>query len=87
PMSMSFSRLFSPKCLAAVVFMLLLAVQGWSQTISTAQLSGTVHDPSGAVVPGASVTIADASKGFSRSATSDGEGNYQFLLLPPGTYV
>ncbi|WP_260702905.1 TonB-dependent receptor [Edaphobacter flagellatus] len=86
-MSMSFSRLFSPKCLAAVVFMLLLAVQGWSQTISTAQLSGTVHDPSGAVVPGASVTIADASKGFSRSATSDGEGNYQFLLLPPGTYV
>lgn len=86
-MSMSFSRLFSPKCLAAVVFVLLLAVQGWSQTISTAQLSGTVHDPSGAVVPGASVTIADASKGFSRSATSDGEGNYLFLLLPPGTYV
>lgn len=82
-----FSRLFSPRCLAAVVLVLLLTLQGWSQTVSTAQLSGTVHDPSGAVVPSASVTITDASKGFSRSTMSDGQGNYQFLLLPPGTYI
>jgi outer membrane receptor protein involved in Fe transport len=80
-------RLFSPRFLAAAFIVFLLGPQGWSQTVSTAQLSGTVHDPSSAVVPGANVTIADASKGFSRSAVSDGTGNYQFLLLPPGTYV
>jgi outer membrane receptor protein involved in Fe transport len=58
-----------------------------AQSVTTAQLNGTVHDPSGAVVPGSTVTAADASKGFSRSTTSDASGNYQFLLLPPGTYV
>ena len=57
--------------IAAVVLVLLPALQGWSgwsQTVSTAQLSGTVHDPSSALIPGASVTVADASKGFSSSA-------------------
>ncbi len=58
-----------------------------AQNISSAELHGTVHDPSGAVVPNAAITIANAARGFSRSTTSDGEGNYQLLLLPPGTYV
>ena len=58
-----------------------------AQNISTAELSGTVHDPSGAVVPNAIVTIEDASKGFTRSTTSDAQGNYQLHLLPPGTYT
>ncbi|MGD0443141.1 MAG: TonB-dependent receptor [Edaphobacter sp.] len=58
-----------------------------AQNISTAELHGTVNDPSGAVIPNATITIADASKGFSRSTVSDGQGNYQLLLLPPGTYV
>src|SRR5258708_7549807 len=57
-----------------------------AQNISTAQLNGTVRDPSGAVVPDAAITVADASKGLSRSTASDGQGNYQVLLLPPGTY-
>jgi hypothetical protein len=57
-----------------------------AQNISTAQLNGTVRDPSGAVVPDAAITVADASKGFSRSTASDGQGNYQVLLLSPGTY-
>ncbi|MEO6807097.1 MAG: TonB-dependent receptor [Edaphobacter sp.] len=60
---------------------------GWAQNISTAQLNGTVRDPSAAVIVGAAITIADASKGFSRSTTSDGQGNYQMVLLPPGTYT
>jgi hypothetical protein len=58
-----------------------------AQNISTAELHGTVHDSSGAVIPNAAITISDASKGFSRSTTSDGQGEYQLLLLPPGTYV
>jgi outer membrane receptor protein involved in Fe transport len=58
-----------------------------AQSIATAQLSGTVRDQQGALVPGATVTISDDTKGFSRSTTSDGEGNYHLLLLPPGTYT
>ena len=33
------------------------------------------------------MTISDESKGFSRTTTSDGQGNYRLLLLPPGTYT
>ena len=58
-----------------------------AQNISTAQLSGTVKDPSGALIPGASVKAADASKGFLRETTTDSVGSYRLLLLPPGTYT
>ncbi len=71
----------------AVLATCLLACPLVAQNIATAQLSGTVHDPTGAVIPGATITISDTSKGFSRTTTSDGQGNYQLLLLPPGTYT
>ena len=72
---------------AVLILAYLLPACVWAQNIATAELHGTVHDPSGAVIPNAFITIADLSKGFSRSTASDGEGNYQLLLLPPGTYV
>jgi outer membrane receptor protein involved in Fe transport len=73
----------------AAIFLLafLFSASLRAQNISTAELHGTVHDASGAVIPNASITIANASRGFSRSTTSNGEGSYQLLLLPPGTYV
>ncbi len=49
--------------------------------------AGTVTDPSGAVVPGALVTITENDKGFSRSATTSNDGNYEIPLLPPGRYI
>src|ERR1700748_345735 len=58
-----------------------------AQNISTAELHCTVHDSSGAVIPNAEITITDASKGFTRTTASDGQGEYRLLLLPPGTYV
>ncbi len=57
------------------------------QNISTAQLNGTVRDSTGAVVPGAAVVIADPSKGFNRAVTTDAQGEYRALLLPPGVYT
>lgn len=44
-------------------------------------------DPSGAVIPGALVTIAEEDKGFSRSVTTSNDGSYEIPLLPPGRYV
>src|ERR1700722_14475613 len=75
---------------AAFVVGCVLLCGAWSlgaQNISTAQLTGTVRDPQGAVIPGATVTITDPSKGFSRSVVSDGQGIYLVLELPPGGYT
>jgi hypothetical protein len=58
-----------------------------AQSVSTAQLNGVVKDPTGAIIPGAKVTATDTSKGFSRTDTTDSQGVYQLLQLPPGTYT
>jgi outer membrane receptor protein involved in Fe transport len=88
-MSISRSRLLSTVFVAALLILACLfsSLGLQAQDISTAQLNGTVHDQTGAVVPNATITISDPSRGFSRSTNSDGQGNYQLLLLPPGTYT
>ncbi|MGA8216031.1 MAG: TonB-dependent receptor, partial [Candidatus Sulfotelmatobacter sp.] len=49
-------------------------------------LRGTVTDPSGSTVAGAKVVLANESKS-ERTATTGALGEYQFLLIPPGTYT
>ncbi len=81
-------RLFSLIALAAFLLLGCLFPAGLrAQNISTAQLNGTVRDQTGAVIPNATVTISDETKGFTRSTTSNGQGNFQLLLLPPGNYT
>ena len=53
----------------------------------TASLTGTVTDDQGAVLPGVTVTISNASNGFIRTTATAGDGTYQLLALPPGTYA
>lgn len=53
---------------------------------SSSEIKGRIVDPNGAVVNGATVTVTDTSKGLSRTATTDAQGEYRFLSLPPGTY-
>ena len=57
-----------------------------SQTTSSGALTGVALDPSGAVVPGVVVHLANQGTGTTVSATSDEEGRFSFLLLPPGRY-
>ena len=54
---------------------------------ATTSLRGTVYDSKGAVVSGATVTITDNQTGFSRTAKTDSQGEYQFVQIPPATYV
>jgi len=49
-------------------------------------LSGTVSDPQGAVVPGGSVTVRNKATNITRTTTTDGSGFYRILALPPGLY-
>jgi hypothetical protein len=63
----------------------LFSVGAWSQT-QLATVSGTVTDPSGAVVPGVSVMIVSQGTGLKRSALTDTAGEYRFAGLPTGNY-
>ena len=54
--------------------------------VTTGRISGTVIDPNGAVVQGASVTAKSLDTNLSREATTDSDGNFAFQLLPPGRY-
>jgi len=58
----------------------------FGQTITTGDVAGTVKDTTGAVVPGATVTIK-SSTGDNRTQTTDNAGNYRFTFLKPGDYV
>lgn len=75
--------------LTIIVFLTLLAIFG---SIAIAQtgfsgLRGTVTDISGAVVPGATVTVSEPATGTQlRTTTSDSQGNFEFPNLKPGTY-
>jgi len=50
----------------------------------TGTIRGTVSDPSGAVIPGATVRLHNPLTGFKRLASSDSAGYYQFLAVPVG---
>jgi hypothetical protein len=65
---------------------LFCAVPAWPQ-ISTTSVRGAVTDPSGAVVPGAVVTLAAPSNGLHFEHTADAKGEYLFSQIPPGTYT
>src|SRR5206468_10030752 len=57
-----------------------------AQTVDTAIL-GTVLDPSGAPVSGATVTIVQPTTGFSHGSVTSQEGTYEARYLVPGEYV
>jgi hypothetical protein len=52
----------------------------------TGSVTGTVTDPAGAAVSGAPVKLTNTGTGAAQNATTDSEGNFRFLLLPPGDY-
>jgi hypothetical protein len=54
---------------------------------ATTSLHGTISDPKGAVVTGATMTLTNQATGFSRTVQTDSQGAYQFLEVPPATYV
>jgi hypothetical protein len=59
---------------------------GKGQATYTSGLTGTVVDPSGAVIPGATVTITDPATNYTQTVTANGSGVYTFSDLQPATY-
>ena len=68
------------------LFVLLLAALSASAQGNAGAVRGTVTDPSGAVIPGATVHISNTMSGLDRSATTDATGQFAFTtyFIPPG---
>lgn len=71
---------------AAIAAALSLGVLLHGQGETTSAIVGTVVDPTGAAVPGASLTITSRDTGAVRKAQSDDAGRFSFPQLKPGPY-
>src|SRR5580692_10024742 len=70
----------------AFVFSVLLVANSRAQ-ITTSAVNGTVTDGTGAVVPGASISVVNTATGVEYRATTDGQGSFHVTQLPPGSYT
>jgi hypothetical protein len=69
-----------------LVFCLMASLTGWAQSTATGTVVGTITDQSGAVVPGAQVTLTDKGTGTTRATTTNSSGSYVFVDVNPSTY-
>jgi len=75
----------SVMAIVAVCFTLIV-VGANAQSTGNSMVTGTVVDPSGAVVAGATVDMHNPVSGFSRSATTDAQGRFSFPNVPFNPY-
>ena len=71
--------------LLALIAICLLPPQAMAQF--RASIQGTVTDPTGAIIPGATVTLTDNSTNHTSTTTSSGSGVYTFNALPPDQFT
>src|SRR5256885_6268322 len=88
-MSWSLDRWYrtSMRVLLASVTVLMVVSAATAQAQSNAaDLQGTVRDPNGAAVPNASIAARNTGTNIAREATSNDDGYYKIVNLPPGNY-
>ena len=73
--------------LCGAVLALCLSPISYGQVVNSQQISGTVTDATGAVVPNATITITNVGTGLTREVTSNSNGNYVVLDIPVGVYT
>lgn len=78
----AYFRMFLQSALLALIFIATAA----AQSIISGDITGTVKDPSGDVLPGATVTLKNENTGRVQSSATNGSGQYRFSLLQPGSY-
>ena len=75
------------RLVAAVVLLLLLVTTPvFAQNAGSGDIRGTVTDPSGAVIPGVSVTLVETSTGVTKQLTTNDAGIYDAVSVLAGTY-
>jgi hypothetical protein len=84
-MYLSYTR-WRTAAIVAVAFVLSVGAAKAQSGGSSGSISGTVLDPSGAVVPNASVEIHNAVSGYDRTVTTDSKGSFTFPNVPFNPY-
>jgi hypothetical protein len=79
-------RRFGKGLLAVAIFLSWTTLNAAAQTSSQGALGGTVTDSSGAVIPGAQVTVTDENTKVQTTHTSNDVGAYNFPVLPVDSY-
>lgn len=70
-----------------LAFILIAVMTAAAQSQSTTgNIEGRVVDQNGAVVAGIAISATNQDTGYGKTGVSDADGNYIFVLLPPGTY-
>ncbi|HEV2305786.1 MAG TPA: carboxypeptidase-like regulatory domain-containing protein, partial [Candidatus Acidoferrales bacterium] len=72
--------------LLAAIALMIAPMAAWGQAMVSGSIGGLVTDPTGAVVPGATVTITDTATKATQTVTSNKTGHFLFPTLKPGTY-
>jgi hypothetical protein len=70
-----------------ILAMLLCAAASTFAQVSTSQITGTVRDASGAVIPGTKVTATNEATGVNYSQAATATGVYAFPSVPIGSYT
>lgn len=85
---MKLERRISGRALAfcGLVLLALLLVHPAGAQVLYGSVVGTVEDPSGAVLPGATITLTNTATGVSREFRADEQGRYNAVSMPAGTY-
>src|SRR5205807_2812676 len=83
--AMHIRNTFAPA--AVTTLLILLTTTDPARADVTGSILGIVHDPSGAVIAGVTVTATNAGTNQTRSTTSDVTGEYRLLALPIGRYT
>lgn len=78
---------FVSRFLPALIFVFLLSVGGFAQSLDTVTISGRVLDSNDLPIVGASVTALLTTTGAERTVVSDEEGRYKIVELQPGNYT
>jgi hypothetical protein len=75
------------RCCLALMVIALFACGAFAQSTTDGAIGGTVMDPSGAAIVGASVTVKSSSTNAEQTITTDDTGYYRAAKLQPGSYV
>jgi len=73
------------KWLVLIIGVLLVPAASWAQQ-STGTITGAVYDSTGALIPGAKITVKNLNTNFTWSGVTTSSGEYQVSFLPAGTY-
>lgn len=80
-------RQYLSRLALSAAFLILCALGTFAQDTTSGSIRGIVTDEQGAVVAGATVEARNTATNFSRTFTTDDEGRFTLLSIPPGVYV